>query len=73
LYKEIIKMPFYDKTFCASPNCKNDCGRRMTDKERKELTYLNSDRVSYDYFCGGKEEVCITNDYALEREKNGRL
>lgn len=45
-------MGYLDKTFCASPNCKNDCGRRMTDEERDRLTYLNQDRVLYGYFCG---------------------
>jgi len=45
-------MSYLDKTFCASPNCKNDCGRQMTDLERERLIYLNNDRVSYGYFCG---------------------
>lgn len=46
------QMSYLDKTFCASPNCKNDCGRRMTDLERERLTYLNDKYVSYGYFCG---------------------
>lgn len=45
-------MSFMDKTFCASPNCKNDCGRKMTDKERilldKQPDYIT---VSYASFC----------------------
>ena len=45
-------MSFLDKTFCASPNCKNDCGRRMTDRERDLLTYSQAQYVSYGYFCG---------------------
>ena len=52
-------MPYLDKTFCASPNCKNDCGRRMTDEELDRLIYLNYDRVSYDYFCGFPIDVEI--------------
>lgn len=45
-------MSSLDKTFCASPNCKNDCGRRMTDKEREGLDSFNKQYVSYGYFCG---------------------
>ena len=45
-------MTYLDKTFCASPNCNNDCGRRMTDEEHQRLIYLNEDRVCYAYFCG---------------------
>lgn len=45
-------MSFLDKTFCASPNCKNDCGRRMTDRERDQLKYSQAQYVSYGYFCG---------------------
>ncbi len=45
-------MTYLDKTFCASPNCKNDCGRRMTIEEHERLIYLNEDRVAYAYFCG---------------------
>ncbi len=51
-------MSFLDKTFCASPNCQNDCGRQMSneDKEKfKELAFKGwaaSSLVSYAYFCG---------------------
>ena len=27
---------FLDKTFCASPNCKDKCGRKLTDKLIKQ-------------------------------------
>lgn len=30
----------FDKTFCGSPNCKNECGRKMTDKERQYIDNL---------------------------------
>lgn len=33
-------MTFKDKTFCASPNCQNECGRKMTDEEYKEIDAL---------------------------------
>lgn len=45
-------MSYLDKTFCASPQCKNDCGRRMTDAQREQLTYSQAQYVSYGYFCG---------------------
>lgn len=46
---------FKDKTFCASPNCKNDCGRKMTREEHAELQRLSPDDwmpVSSGHFCG---------------------
>jgi len=55
-------MAFLDKTFCASPNCTNECGRKMTDEEKyqlRELAYkgLEPSRwVSQAYFCGEPEE-----------------
>lgn len=49
---------FKDKTFCASPNCTNECGRKMTEDEAKELERANlpdqwdgSLNVAYGYFC----------------------
>jgi hypothetical protein len=45
-------MSYLDKTFCASPKCRNDCGRRMTDKERDQLIYAQAEYVNYGYFCG---------------------
>ena len=55
-------MSFLDKTFCASPNCLNECGRQMTQAEKNELTFRvlrekeeHGDAaiipVSYAYFC----------------------
>lgn len=53
---------FKDKTFCASPNCQNDCGRKMTDEEKKEFLIQNLPQnwdgmlgVSCAYFCGEPE------------------
>lgn len=56
-------MAFLDKTFCRSPNCNNECGRKMTEEEQAALlvwaALLNPDNdpdvivpVSYAYFCG---------------------
>ena len=55
-------MTFLDKTFCASPNCKNECGRKMTDDEKNrlyELTWKEPKNhaylISQAYFCGEPE------------------
>ena len=60
-------MAFFDKTFCASPKCQNDCGRRMTDREQEQLIYLNRDRVEYSYFCGEPNPYFLTQDETVER------
>jgi hypothetical protein len=51
-------MSFKDKTFCASPMCRNECGRKMTDDEKKELSTLDDAQVWWGYFCDhlGKRE-----------------
>jgi hypothetical protein len=52
-------IPFKDKTFCASPKCKNECGRKMTKKEEEQLERMNETHwvgVSQGYFCGEPEE-----------------
>ena len=53
---------FRDKTFCSSPHCTNECGRKMTAAEEDELVSLNAPDqwdgvlgVSYGYFCGEPE------------------
>ncbi len=49
-------LSYKGKTFCASANCKNKCGRKMTDDEEYRLKQLNAMNcnmhVSYAYFCG---------------------
>jgi hypothetical protein len=54
-------MSFKDKTFCASPNCKNKCGRKMTENEKDQYIQMVSRLhfsipVSYAYFCVEPEE-----------------
>ena len=55
-------MAFLDKTFCASSNCVNECGRKMTKAEENELDFRlcraiadHGDNaivpVSWAYFC----------------------
>lgn len=49
---------FKDKTYCSSPHCINECGRKMTEEERKQLREMALKGpnfcipVSYGYFCG---------------------
>lgn len=38
----------FDKTYCASPDCVNACGRKLPDNIPKEV--LN--RIWFGYFCG---------------------
>ena len=47
-------MSYRDKTFCASPNCKNDCGRQLTDEIRQGARASNQ-LLSLAYFCGAPE------------------
>lgn len=59
-------MSFLDKTYCASPNCTNECGRKMTDEEKKkldELVWKNPDASNLiwrGYFCGESQQE-LTN------------
>lgn len=43
-------MSYLDKTFCASPNCKNDCGRKLTEEIRKGAR-ASKHLLSLHYFC----------------------
>ncbi len=43
-------MCYQDKTFCASLNCKNACGRQITDRERGAAQRLGLP-ISWAYFC----------------------
>lgn len=51
----------FDKTFCASPDCKNECGRKMTEEQKQDLNMLSdagyfSQQIWQAYFCGEPEE-----------------
>jgi hypothetical protein len=47
---------YKDKTFCASPGCKNGCGRHITDSELQEAEELNFP-ISWAYFCGLPDDI----------------
>jgi hypothetical protein len=48
-------MAYRDTTFCASPNCKNDCGRQISTKDH-EIAKEHAIAVCYGYFCGEPTE-----------------
>jgi hypothetical protein len=51
-------MSYKDRTFCASPNCKNECGRKMTDEEK--AANFDNQWISYGYFCEPpKDDPCL--------------
>jgi hypothetical protein len=54
-------MSYLDKTFCASPNCKNKCGRKMTEEDKNILDILrpSDQNVWYGYFCGHPREYTL--------------
>ena len=57
--EEIMRLGcFRDKTYCASPNCKNECGRQMSKEIESILKADNYSRTSYAYFCGEPEYKC---------------
>lgn len=41
-----------DRTFCASPQCQNDCGRKFTEEVRRAMERAGKPYVSMAYFCG---------------------
>jgi hypothetical protein len=43
---------FLDYTYCASPNCNNECGRKMSKEIETAMDKLKYDRVAFGYFCG---------------------
>lgn len=43
-----------DTTYCASPDCINECGRKMSEEVKKEAD-KSTLPVAYAYFCGVPE------------------
>lgn len=53
-------MSYKDRTWCASPNCKGICGRKMSDHDRTLAAALAQDtHTSYAYFCGYPKEFSM--------------
>ncbi len=40
-----------EKTYCASPQCKNECGRKLPEALLRQANDLDID-LSWSYFCG---------------------
>ena len=47
---------FMDYTYCASPNCKNECGRKMSKEIKETLERFTYHRIAMGYFCGEGNE-----------------
>ena len=59
-----------DQIYCASPNCTNKCGRKMSEEHREALSMiLDSDypfgQLSQAFFCG---EPCEDGQHDWEPE-----
>lgn len=50
-------------TFCASPDCKNKCGKKLTEEDKKFLDYYKWVPVSMGYFCGNEKGEFEQNDF----------
>jgi len=46
---------YLDKCYCASPNCKNECGRKMSPEIKEAIQKIPNAHYSMAYFCG--EEI----------------
>lgn len=44
-----------DMTFCASPQCKGECGRQLTDEVKQAAKRIGKPWLSMRYFCGEPE------------------
>jgi len=44
-----------DRTFCASPGCKGECGREWTKEHEKAAERAGKKYISMAYFCGEPE------------------
>ena len=42
---------YRDKTYCASPECKNECGRKMSKVVKAALKHVCYGYINYAYFC----------------------
>lgn len=46
---------FRDRTYCRSPNCTNECGRKLTQEILDAADRVDMP-VSTSYFCGSPED-----------------
>jgi len=65
---------YRDRTYCASPNCKNECGRKMSKEVEELLKKDEYGRTSYAYFCGEPESIPIdTSHQVFSKDINKEL
>lgn len=53
--------------FCISPNCKNDCGRQLTDKIREAAKKLGLP-ICTGYFCGPMSALNTNDNHTAKAE-----
>lgn len=50
-------MIYLDRTFCVSPNCVNECERKLTPEIRAAANkWMKDAPIAVAYFCGPKED-----------------
>lgn len=50
-----MAITYKDKTFCSSTKCKNECGRKITNKEINEAKMLKLP-ICFADFCSEKQD-----------------
>lgn len=62
-----------DKTFCGSPECKNECGRKLPEEYREAIwrdpNNISGKFISYAYFCGEPDNTHVVNTFDKHVEK----
>lgn len=52
------EIPFcLDTTYCASPHCKNECGRKASPEIEEAFAQTQYKGVSFGYFCGEDKTI----------------
>ena len=52
---------YKDRSYCVSPDCKNDCRRQLTEEIHQEARDMNM-HLSVGYFCGLPDLMKMQND-----------
>lgn len=56
-------MTYKDRTFCASPNCTGECGRKLTAEDKAWLKDNPYMPVAMSYFCNSdKSSTMLPED-----------
>ena len=58
---------YKDRTFCSSPDCKNECGRKLSDNDRAHAKHIGLP-IAFAEYCKNKEqEVGVKNELTQPR------